>query len=137
MCVITNPAVLGARAALEWTCYRSATRCVALSPGILDGIAARGVPRERITMVPNGCDLELFSDAGTPGWRPEGVGNGDFMVVSTGTHGRANGLDAVLDAAAELKARSRDDIRMGLVGDGGLQQGLVERAHREGLAERR
>ena len=133
MGVIRNPAVLAALSAVEWVCYRSATRSVALSPGILDGIAARGVQRGSIAVIPNGCDIDLFSSADAPGWRPEGIGEGDFMAVFTGTHGRANGLDAILDAAAELKARSRQGIKLVLVGDGALKPSLVERARREGL----
>lgn len=69
MGVITNPVVLGAMAVLEWTSYRSATRCVGLSPGIVDGIARLGVPRERIALIPNGCDLDIFA-AEVEGWRP-------------------------------------------------------------------
>src|SRR5690606_4998835 len=48
-----------------------------------------------------------------------------------GTHGRANGHDAVLDAAAVLKARARDDLKLVLVGDGALKARLVERASLE------
>jgi glycosyltransferase involved in cell wall biosynthesis len=43
------------------------------------------------------------------------------------------GLNAVLDAAAELKRRQRLDIKLLLVGDGKTKDGLVERARREGL----
>jgi len=60
MGVIRNPLVLGAMSALEWASYRSAHRLVGLSPGIVEGIARRGVACERITLVPNGCDLDIF-----------------------------------------------------------------------------
>ncbi|XLV72418.1 hypothetical protein ACKZDW_25400 [Ralstonia syzygii subsp. celebesensis] len=40
------------------------------------------------------------------------------MAVFAGTHGVANGLDAVLEAAALLKQRRRDDIRLVLIGQG-------------------
>src|SRR5690606_6162994 len=48
-------------------------------------------------------------------------------------HGIANGLNAVLDAAAELKRRGRDDIRLVLVGQGKLKPALQARAQREKL----
>jgi glycosyltransferase involved in cell wall biosynthesis len=130
--VITNPVVLWAMGVLEWVSYRSAHRLVGLSPGIVDGIARRGVPRERIALIPNGCDLDLFAVPTEP-WRPAGVGPGDLMAVFTGTHGIANGLDAVLDAAAELKRRGRADIKLVLIGDGKLKAGLQMRAKSEGL----
>lgn len=132
MGVITNPVVLSAMSALEWASYRSAHRCVALSPGIAGGIARRGVSRERIAMVPNGCDLEIFRDVAEP-WRPEGVAPGDLLALFTGTHGVANGLEAVLDAAAVLKERGRDDIKLLLIGDGKLKPALQQDAERRGL----
>jgi len=124
--------VLGAMSLLEWVTYRSAHRCIALSPGIVEGIAARGVAKERIELVPNGCDMTIFAVEQMP-WRPEGVKPEDLMAVFTGTHGMANGLDAVLDAAAELKKRNCIDIKLVLVGQGKLKPKLVERAKREGL----
>lgn len=133
MGVIKNPVVLGLMSLLEWASYRSAHRCIGLSPGIVGGIARLGVAHDRIALIPNGCDLEIFDGSAGEAWRPGDVRDSDFMAVFTGTHGIANGLDAVLDAAAVLKARGRDDIRLVLVGDGLLKQGLVDRARREGL----
>lgn len=132
MGVIRNPVVLGAMSALEWASYRSAHRLVGLSPGIVEGIARRGVPKERITLVPNGCDLEIFGGNVTQ-WRPEAVKQTDLLAAFTGTHGMANGLDAVLDAAAVLKRRGRDDIKLLLIGQGKLKPALQARAAREGL----
>lgn len=133
MGVISNPVVLKLLSVLEWASYRSAHRLVGLSPGIVDGIARRGVARDRIALVPNGCDLDIFADSRTAPWRPEGVRPGDLMAIFTGTHGQANGLDAVLDAAVVLKARGRDDIHLVLVGDGKLKPRLQARAASEGL----
>ena len=132
MGVIRNPLVLWLMGVLEWTAYRSATRCVALAPGIADGIARTGVPRERIATIPNGCDLAIFQTDREP-WRPPGVAAGSLCAIFAGTHGPANGLDAVLDAAAELKARRRRDIALVLVGDGKAKPALAERVRREAL----
>ena len=132
MGVIRNPVVLWAMSVLEWMSYRSASRLVGLSPGIVEGIVRRGVSRERVTMIPNGCDLEVFGGERKP-WRPEGVDEGDLMALFAGTHGPANGLDAVLDAAAALRRRGRTDIKLVLVGQGKLKPDLQERAAREGL----
>lgn len=132
MGVINNPLVLSAMSLLEWASYRSAHRCIGLSPGIVEGIVARGVLKERIELVPNGCDLTIFASEQAP-WRPEAVQPDDLMAVFAGTHGMANGLDAVLNAAAELKARNRTDIKLVLVGQGKLKAKLVERASKEGL----
>ena len=133
MGVITNPLILNLMSALEWLSYRSAHRCIALSPGIKAGIARRGVAEEQIEMVPNGCDLEFFEAGKAEAWRPEGVVQSDFLAVYTGAHGKANGLGAVLDAAAVLKVRGRGGIKLALVGDGKLKPELVARKEAERL----
>jgi len=132
MGVIKNPLVLWAMGVLEWSSYHSAHRVIGLSPGIVEGVAHRGIARERIALVPNGCDLGIFADAPDP-WRPAAVLSTDLMAVFAGTHGMANGLDAVLNAAAELKRRGRNDIKLLLIGNGKLKPGLQARAQREGL----
>jgi glycosyltransferase involved in cell wall biosynthesis len=132
MGVIKNPIVLNAMSALEWVTYHSAHKLVGLSPGIVDGIARRGIPHDRIAFIPNGCDLGIFSSGAQP-WRPDEVSQDDLLAVFAGTHGIANGLDAALDAAVELKRRNRDDIKLLLIGQGKLKPALQQRAHKEQL----
>jgi len=133
MGVIKNPVVLKLMSLLEWASYRSAHRCIGLSPGIVNGIKKRGVKASKIELVPNGCDLSLFS-AGDAAWRPSQVESSDLMAIFTGTHGIANGLDAALDAAVELQKRGRSDIKLVFVGQGKLKANLVERAEKEQLS---
>lgn len=127
MGVIKNPIVLFAMSCLEWISYRSAHRCIGLAPGIAKGIADRGVNTKNIKAIPNGCDLSIFEDYDKP-WRPAGVQPDDLMAVFTGTHGMANGLDAALDVAKELKRRGRNDIKLVLIGQGKLKPSLQTRA---------
>ena len=117
MGVITNPVILSMMSALEWLSYHSADRLIGLSPGIVKGITKRGIALEKIASIPNGCDLDIFS-APSVHWRPEQVSEQDFMAIFTGTHGLANGLNALIDVAIELQNRSRNDIKLVLVGDG-------------------
>lgn len=132
MGVIRNPLVLAAMSLLEWASYRSAQRLIGLSPGIVEGIVRRGVSRERVTLVPNGCDLDIFATQAAP-WRPAGVAQDDLLAVFAGTHGMANGLDAVLDSAAELRRRGRSGIKLLLIGQGALKPALQKRVRQEGL----
>ncbi|KOR31357.1 glycosyltransferase [Achromatium sp. WMS2] len=132
MGVIRNPLILWAMAVLEWVSYHSAHRLIGLSPGIVEGIERRGIRSERIALVPNGCDLSIFADNTEP-WRPEGIASTDLLAIFTGTHGIANGLDAVIDAAMELQKRERKDIILLLVGQGKLKNKLRSRAKQEGL----
>ena len=133
MGVIRNPVLLGAMSVLEKLSYMSADRCIALSPGIFDGIAKRGVAETRISMIPNGCDLDLFSDPYVKPWRPDTIPKSNHLAVFAGTHGQANGLHAILLAANVLLARGRNDISILLIGDGKLKPKLLEFAQRENL----
>lgn len=132
MGVITNPIILWAMGVLEWVSYKSADRLIGLSPGIVDGIARYVPDRSKIALIPNGCDLELFS-GDVEKWRPEGVSDSDFMAIFTGTHGKANGLGAVIDAAAILHSRGTKGIKIVLVGDGAEKPSLVKRVEKVGL----
>lgn len=132
MGVIRNPLVLWVMSALEWVSYHSAHRLIGLSPGIVAGISDRGIPNNRILMIPNGCDLDIFS-ATEESWRPQGVLATDLLAIFAGTHGIANGLNVVLDVALELKYRSRDDIKILLIGQGKLKADLQARVLKQKL----
>jgi glycosyltransferase involved in cell wall biosynthesis len=127
MGVITNPIVLSLMSVLEWLSYQSAQACIGLSPGIAEGIQKRSQKGKPIAMIPNGSDLYLFDDAPSA-LRPEGCSKQDFVAVFTGTHGAANGLGSVLDAAEELKRRGRGDIKLVFIGDGKSKADLVRQA---------
>ncbi len=133
MGVIRNPVVLGLLSGLEWVSYRSAHRLVALSPGIAEGIKRRGVEENRVALVPNGCDLGLFSAPSVVPKRPAGVRQDELIAVFAGTHGRANGLDQVLDAALELRRRGEDKVRLVLAGEGSEKAQLIARAEEHAL----
>ncbi len=131
MGVIKNPLILWAMNLLEWASYKSAQRLIALSPGISEGIERKGILKKYIMLIPNGCDLDIFSSKRK--WRPKEVRSKDFLAIFSGTHGLANGLDNLLNAAAELKKRGREDIKLILVGEGKLKEDLKSRAKKEKL----
>ncbi len=127
MGVIRNPLLIFLMSLLEWLSCRSANSCIGLSPGIVKGIKRLGVTNERVTLISNGCDLSIFSKQ-KHSWRPDNVAETDLMAVFAGTHGVANGLNSVLDAACELQRRGRKDIKIVLVGQGKLKSALQKRA---------
>ena len=118
---------------LEWLSYHCADACVGLSPGICDGIKRKSQSDKRIAMIPNGCDLEIFKPSSRDNLSLDGVSATDKVAVFTGAHGIANGLDAVLDVAAVLKAKQRTDIVLAFIGDGKMKPHLMERARKEQL----
>jgi glycosyltransferase involved in cell wall biosynthesis len=128
-----NPFLLWGMSVLEKRSYHAADACVGLSPGICDGIRRRSQKGKPIALIPNGCDLDLFTTSSTKPDVIPGVNPTDTVAVFTGAHGVANGLDAVLDMAGLLKGRKRDDIKLVFVGEGKMKSHLKERARSEGL----
>jgi glycosyltransferase involved in cell wall biosynthesis len=133
MGVITNPVVLWLMALLEWLSYHSANTIIGLSPGIVEGIKKRGIREEKITMVPNGCDLELFNPDGDDCFTCAELAHHDHFAVFAGAHGLANGLDQLLEVAAELKKLDRSDVKLLFVGAGSLKAELIREAEASGL----
>jgi len=130
---LRNPFVLGGMSLLEFLGYRSADACIGLSPGIVDGIRARADERLPVTMIPNGCDLEVFHPSKRAKLKLPGIGLDDFVAGFTGAHGVANGLDALLDVAAELKRRGDTRVKLVFIGDGKEKERLAAAAAERGL----
>ncbi|MDI5934166.1 glycosyltransferase family 4 protein [Halomonas kalidii] len=105
---------------LERFAYRNASRVVALSPGMRDGVAATGYDPQRIRVIPNSCDLELFAPDPATAERfrqahPE-LADGRILLYA-GTLGRINGVEYL----ARLAAACRDavpSLRIVIIGDG-------------------
>lgn len=132
MGVITNPIIIGLMSLLEWLSYHSAHHVIALSPGISKGIERRGISKDKVSLIPNGCDLDIFDNI-VDSWRPNSIKATDLLVLYAGTHGVANGLDNVLDVANVLNSRGRNDIKFLFLGQGKLKQSLIDRSKNEGL----
>ena len=128
MGIIRNPLVLFSMSILEWLSYHCADKVIALAPGIVDGIVRRGISQTRVTLIPNGSDLELFSEKRIPKKIP-GIQKGDFVAIFTGAHGIANGLYALIDVARELKNNNIENIKLLLIGDGKEKPGLMRTAN--------
>lgn len=111
---------------LETGLYRHASRIVAVSNGIRDRLVARGVPEGKIGVVPNGVNMRRISaDAGGMNFR-EMLGLRDrFVLGYIGTHGMAQGLEVVLDAAHSLRD---SDAFFLFVGDGARRNAVIARA---------
>jgi glycosyltransferase involved in cell wall biosynthesis len=119
---------------LERAVYRAATEIVALSPGMRAGIVAAGVSPDRIALIPNASDLDLFDPTLDPGDLRQRLGLEDAFVCSYfGTMGEANDLTQVLDAAALLRDRGDSDVRFVLQGDGKRRAALERDVRERGL----
>jgi glycosyltransferase involved in cell wall biosynthesis len=134
MGALRNRGARRAAEAMERWAYRAAAHVVALSPGMAEGVAAAGVPADRITVIPNASDLDLFSPAVDPGDLRERLGLGDSFVASYfGTMGEANDLTQVVEAAALLRERGENGVAFVLQGEGKRRAGLEDEVRRRGL----
>ncbi|MCW0212440.1 MAG: glycosyltransferase family 4 protein [Pseudonocardia sp.] len=120
MGALDNPVAVRLAYGLARAAYRNADSVVALSDGMAEGVARHGYPAERISVVPNAADLDLFPAdpdvvrrfrAARP-WLQDRP-----LVVYLGTFGRVNGVGYLVRVAAEM-ARLDPEVRFLLVGDG-------------------
>ena len=131
---LSNPAVIWWLRRMARRIYRAANHIVALSPGMKEGIIRAGVPSEKITVIPNASDLDLFRPDLDGSAARERLGLGQrFAALYFGAMGRANGLEYVIEAARILAERARDHIVFVLLGGGGKRDELEHLAKGYGL----
>ena len=134
---IRNPMLVWLTKWLERMTYRRASHIVALAPGMRDDIIAKGVPAEKITVIPNGCDLDVFTSSergGSP--RTEFAWLGDRkMLIYAGALGLVNGVDYLVRLAHQV-ARLDPEIRFVVIGSGRERDAIRSLAVREGVLDR-
>jgi colanic acid biosynthesis glycosyl transferase WcaI len=114
---------------LEHFLYRQADHIVVVTHSFVDEIAAHGIARDKISVITNGVDLELFQPRDRAEARQKlGLDPKTFYASYIGTHGMAHGLDTALDAA---KLVTSDGIEILLVGEGAEKARLKARAQAE------
>lgn len=110
---------------LELFLYRRADAIVSVTQSFRDRLIERGVDPEKIHVVVNGVDLQVYR----PGeqdfelMREYDLESDAFVVGYLGTHGMAHGLESVLEAVALVS--DRRDIRF-LFAGGGARRAFVE-----------
>lgn len=116
----------------ETLCMMAANAVVALSEVSKADLHDRGVPREKITVVPNAVhDKQLEGELDRSLLRKE-LGLEDTKTVGTVTSVVGyEGLDVLLSAAALLP-----DVRVLIVGDGSARTELEKQARELGLSDR-
>ena len=109
--------------------YRRAARVVVVTQAFAERLAAAGVPRAKLAVIPNGADTHFFSPQADGRPTRDALDlDGRFVVAYVGSHGLSHGLGAVLDAAAE-----QPEVSFLLVGDGADRDRLVSERDRRQL----
>lgn len=105
---------------LESWAYKNSDSIIALSPGMRDGIVKAGYSYNKIAVIPNSSDNELFevSSSLVENFRSKFDWLGKRkLVVYTGTFGIINGVSYLVDLAEEVY-KLDSEIRFLLIGAG-------------------
>lgn len=130
--VLRNPVLIALSRWLERFLYRRATHLLVNSPAYRDYLIGKGVPQEKISLIPNGVDPEMFDpEARGERLRAEWRLDGKFVVTYAGALGLANDIPTILRAADRL--RDQSEVHFLLVGDGKERANLEAQAHQLGL----
>lgn len=123
--------------ALETHALRRADAVTVICDGLRREFEDRGIPADKITVIPNAVSVEDFSfgTRADPRLRSELGLDGSVVLGFVGSFYAYEGLDLLLEAAARLK-QANADIRVLLVGGGPQEQALKAQAARLGLQDR-
>jgi len=117
--------------------YRKADHIVVVTSAFKDHLVQHWrVAPEKISVVENGVEAELFSPRTESNLRMELCAEGKFVVSYVGTMGNAHGLQTVIEAAERLQSVAPQVLFL-LVGEGAEKQQLVSMARSRGLTNLR
>jgi glycosyltransferase involved in cell wall biosynthesis len=106
--------------------YQRATHITPVTENKYLKILATGIPSRKVTVVPNGVDLDRLSASADIDWRAE-LGLLDrFVVVYAGLIGIAQGVEIIVEAASIL--RDNPDLHFLLVGNGVRRAEVIRRS---------
>jgi glycosyltransferase involved in cell wall biosynthesis len=123
--VLTNRFIIEALEHLEMFLYARSKKIVVVTKAFKDNLIKRGVATDKISVITNGADTQLFYP-GRDGddLRTElGLGN-KFVVLYIGAHGISHSLHVILEAASKL--RDEKQIHFLFVGEGAEKERLIK-----------
>ena len=121
----------------ETEAARLADRVICITGGLRDEMVARGIPAEKITIVPNAVDVDRFASAPNDDSVRRGLGWTDKCVLGfVGSLTFYEGLDLLLEAVEQASNESATELAVLIVGDGPMLQPLKALASELGLDDR-
>ena len=122
---------------LETSALRRASHVFTICEGLRSDIVGRGIPKEKVTVIPNAVDIESFEPGGAPDLALKAtLGlNGADVIGFIGSFYAYEGLDLLL-AALPLILKQRPEVRLLLVGGGPQDGALKAQAQGLGLADK-
>jgi len=113
--------------------YRRSDRVVVVTPAFEEFLVEHhAVPREKISVIENGVETDLFApEAGTDRRRELGA-EGKFVVSYIGTMGMAHGLETMIAAAVQLRDANPRIVFL-MLGEGAEKQRMIALAQERSL----
>jgi glycosyltransferase involved in cell wall biosynthesis len=115
--------------------YRNADKIIVISEGFKKNIMEKGVPEEKIVVIPNWVD----TDSVYPIDRKDnilfdryGLDREKFYICYSGNIGHSQNLDMLIEVAKELSFEL-PEVGFVLIGEGAAKETLVERVEKEGI----
>ncbi len=120
---------------LETWALRGTDAIVTISQGLKSEIVSRGIPAEKVTVVPNAVDPNSFAETSVDPQLAQRLGtDGAFVLGYIGSFYSYEGLDLLLEALPRIRADGRD-VRLVLVGGGPEEDSLRRMAENLDLGE--
>jgi PEP-CTERM/exosortase A-associated glycosyltransferase len=123
--------------AYETRALRRAAHVFTICEGLRSDIVARGIPAQKVTVIPNAVDIEAFEPGGQPDEALKSrLGLGGATVVGfIGSFYAYEGLDLLLEALPRV-VQGCPEARVLLVGGGPQDAALKAKAQALGLADK-
>jgi colanic acid biosynthesis glycosyl transferase WcaI len=129
---LRNPIALKSLRRIERFVYRSAGAVTGISRTICDRVVERGASQEKVHMIPNFVDIERLTPLPRENQFAREWCLGDDLIVSyAGNMGHAQGIETILEAAAQC---SDTRIRFVLIGNGVLSERIAAEVRERQLA---
>jgi len=125
--MLNNESVLNLIGSLAQFVYRNAAEISVISPGFRANLIEKGVPPEKVQVIPDWVDSEIYYPAEPDPQQAEELGlAGRFNVMFAGNIGALQGLETVLEAA--VLTQDIENLQYVFIGDGVELQKLKDMA---------
>lgn len=125
---------------IERAVYRASSAVTVVTEGKRVRLMEKGVPEEKLAVIPNGVDLSRFDIEGSADdlLAEAGVDRDRFLVIYAGIFGPSQGLDVIFDAALRIRKEHpqlTDKLQFVLVGGGVEKERLLARLRDDQLED--
>ena len=115
--------------------YRRSNEVIVISRGFRRALISQGVPKEKISVIPNWADEERLGEASKPELSPKYSKNDNtFRVIYAGNIGPAQGLETIVEAWGSI-GPDYEGMHLTFLGNGILREKLMATCDSRGFQE--